>query len=232
MPDTLKDLLTRYLGTGWAPGVQQTGVRPDYGLSTATGISPAARSVYERTLAPGEKRSAESLRDMLAEVILSGVPVGGVSGRPPQREFAAGGRRPQQRFYRNTQDSNPDPSNLGYMMFGDKPEKVEHFGKKGWSFKTSSVKPSEIVHANDPDLKLAVLKALRAAPGDVRSYGPAAPLVRGLNPKQIVDSAGIWDDPRAVEVIWRDVLEPRGIKAVTTEDGAIVFDATLVKGRR
>ena len=71
MPDTLKDLLTRYLGTGWAPGVQQTGVRPDYGLSTATGINPAARSVYERTLAPGEKRSAESLRDMLAEVILA-----------------------------------------------------------------------------------------------------------------------------------------------------------------
>jgi hypothetical protein len=56
---------------GWAPDVQQSGVRPDYGLSTVTGIGQTAKSPYERTLRPGEERSSEELRDMLAEVILA-----------------------------------------------------------------------------------------------------------------------------------------------------------------
>jgi hypothetical protein len=47
------------------------GVRPDFGLSTVSGIGQTAKSPYERTLRPGEERSAEDLQDMLAEVILA-----------------------------------------------------------------------------------------------------------------------------------------------------------------
>jgi hypothetical protein len=47
------------------------GVRPDFGLSTVSGIGQTAKSPYERTLRPGEARSAEDLQDMLAEVILA-----------------------------------------------------------------------------------------------------------------------------------------------------------------
>jgi hypothetical protein len=88
---TLLDLLMGTKG-GWAPDVQQSGVRPDYGLSTVTGIGQTAKSPYERTLRPGEQRSSEELRDMLAEVILAagagavpGVGPKGQARRAPER---------------------------------------------------------------------------------------------------------------------------------------------------
>ena len=85
------DLLSLLTGTkrGWAPNVQQTGVRPDYGLSTATGISPGARSAYERTMAPGQRRTPEELQAMLAEVIMAAG-----SGALPGVQGQARTRRP------------------------------------------------------------------------------------------------------------------------------------------
>lgn len=42
--------------------------------------------------------------------------------------------------------------------------------------------------------------------------------------EDIVNSAGIWDDADAVQVIWDKVLEPAGITKVRTQNGLIVFD--------
>jgi hypothetical protein len=50
-----------------------------------------------------------------------------------------------------------------------------------------------------------------------------------ISPSSIVDSAGLWDCADAVQVVWDKVLEPRGIMAVRTPDGLIVFDSTLVE---
>lgn len=86
----MASLLQLLIGNGWGDNVQTEGVRPDYGLTGAQ-IQPAQRSPYERTMAPGETRSAASLRDMLAEVILaagSGA-VPGVGGRGQQSSSAA-----------------------------------------------------------------------------------------------------------------------------------------------
>jgi hypothetical protein len=66
----LAELMALFQNGGWAPGVQRTGVRPDFGLAGAQ-IKPMARSPYERTLRPGETRGKDELRDMLAEVIMA-----------------------------------------------------------------------------------------------------------------------------------------------------------------
>src|SRR5690606_22061662 len=49
-----------------------------------------------------------------------------------------------------------------------------------------------------------------------------------FNPKDIVDSAEAWDSD-LVQWIWDRILEPRDIMAVTTRDGAVVFDDKLIK---
>jgi hypothetical protein len=88
---TLADIIAVALGSPWNPTVKQTGVRPDYGLSTATGISPQQRSPYQRTLDPGETRSAGEVQDMLADVILA---AGGVPGMASgQARMVPGARR-------------------------------------------------------------------------------------------------------------------------------------------
>lgn len=68
---------------------QPVSVRPDYGLTGAM-VQAQAKSPYERTMRPGETRSAGDLQDMLAEVILAaggavvpGVGPRGAARRPP-----------------------------------------------------------------------------------------------------------------------------------------------------
>lgn len=46
-------------------------------------------------------------------------------------------------------------------------------------------------------------------------------------PADIVSAAEGWDDP-IVQWLWEHVLEPRGIFAVATPDGAVVFDERLI----
>lgn len=93
---TLQDVLAMLQGGPLSrlPRERQ-GVRPDFGLRGAL-IQSQAKSPYERTLAPGEKRSAKDLQAMLGEVILAGgaQPSGltGLTGRQQARAMMA--RRP------------------------------------------------------------------------------------------------------------------------------------------
>ena len=50
----------------------------------------------------------------------------------------------------------------------------------------------------------------------------------GFNPSDIVDSAGCWDNPALTAWLWDRVLEPMGVVAVLTDDGAVVFDEDLI----
>lgn len=79
------------------------------------------------------------------------------------------------------------------------------------------------------DLQPAMVRALREN-GAHAEYGTtAAKLAREANPASIVDSAGLWDDPSLFKIIWENVLEPRGVSAVRTSDGLIVFDPSLAR---
>lgn len=73
-------------------------------------------------------------------------------------------------------------------------------------------------------LQPAIVRALREAGAHQEMNTTAAALARDANPPRIVDSAGLWDNPSLVETIWGQVLEPRGITAVRTNDGLLIFD--------
>lgn len=49
----------------------------------------------------------------------------------------------------------------------------------------------------------------------------------GFNPKNIVDSAGAYDSI-ANQWLYEEVLEPKGIGAIVTKDGAVVYDRTMI----
>lgn len=74
------------------------------------------------------------------------------------------------------------------------------------------------------DIQKDIIKAIRSR-GISKEYGTtAAAIARDASPEDIVNSAGVWDNPELVQVIWDDVLEPRGISSVRTPDGLILFD--------
>ena len=74
------------------------------------------------------------------------------------------------------------------------------------------------------ELQPAILRAMREG-GFHKEYGvSAAALARDANPKNIINGAGLWDNPRLVEEVWNKVLEPRGVTAIRTSDGLLIFD--------
>lgn len=50
-----------------------------------------------------------------------------------------------------------------------------------------------------------------------------------FSPEDIIMSAQAWDNEDMVQWIWEKVLEPNSIYAVTTPDGAVVFDENLIE---
>ena len=75
------------------------------------------------------------------------------------------------------------------------------------------------------DLKGDIASALENHPDLVESLqSDPATLASESSPERIVDTAGLWDNADIVQVIWDDVLEPKGITKVRTPDGLIVFD--------
>lgn len=50
-----------------------------------------------------------------------------------------------------------------------------------------------------------------------------------VNPDDIVDSAGFWDEGKLMQWYYERIAEPNGIGAVNTNDGSIVWDADLIK---
>ena len=60
-------------------------------------------------------------------------------------------------------------------------------------------------------------------------YGPEADWETSVVLPDIVHSAGVWDNPEAGWAVWEFILEPRGVTAITTPCGAIVFDETEIQ---
>lgn len=121
---TLKDVLALLqgnprplFGTGWNPDVQTSGVRPDYGLTGAL-IGSQAQSPHERTLAPGQTRTADDLQSMLAEVILAGgagaSPLTGLTGRQLARARIGRARASQAV---PTPSAKPKESDEGMVLY-------------------------------------------------------------------------------------------------------------------
>lgn len=100
------------------------------------------------------------------------------------------------------------------MFKANDPEEVRHYGTYHHTYDGGkSVPVSRVISA-----------ARKAGFEDATGIPPEE-----LDPSHIVDSAGAWDDPGAVQWLWDNVLDKKGWHAVRTSDGAIVMNPDLVK---
>lgn len=77
---------------------------------------------------------------------------------------------------------------------------------------------------DDLDLRVSIETqgVSRYATPEDTEYGVA--LLSALNPGNIIDSAGIWDNADCVVWLYNNVLEPYGIDAVTTDNGLVLVN--------
>ena len=136
-------------------------------------------------------------------------------------------------YYRYTRRPNP-MSDWGHAMFSDTYHKVEHYGggAYGWTLDESET-------VNIWELEEAIMSAWDRCleNEDFGQLGDDSywinefdrdDLMPLFDPCDIVDSAG-WYDHEMVGWLWDFVLEPLGVMAIRTSDGAICFDESLIK---
>ena len=129
-------------------------------------------------------------------------------------------------YVRRSQSSKTPFNDVDYGMFvkhgGDiegSLDDISHYGKGQWLGRAD---------VNVEDVKKEILKAIRKS-GVNNDYGTtAAKLTREAMPDDIVNSAGSWDAPDIAEKIINDLYD-KGIKAVKTPDGAIIWDKSNIR---
>jgi len=159
----LKDLI----GNGWNPDVPTSGVRPDYGLSTAQ-FQPMQKSQYEPTLESGETRSPEDLRSMLAGVIEAA----GMAAVPGVGPHETGVRAPGRTARRNVYHGTLKDISKVESIPGERTRSpVSRLGKF-WS--ESPEVASYFTRKPNPENRFEMLQADggRIIPGSVRSRNP------------------------------------------------------------
>lgn len=135
-------------------------------------------------------------------------------------------------YARKSQSANSPENDVGYAMFVKKKNReesvsetldgLESYGRHGWVASEKGATPVE-------DIQKDIVRALRNS-GEYKDYQTtAAALARDAAPKDIVNSAGLWDNPDLVSTIYESVLKPRGITAVKTPDGLISFGHQSVR---
>jgi hypothetical protein len=131
-------------------------------------------------------------------------------------------------YYRNTRGPSPD-NGVGYMMFADSPERISSYGKNRWRFDDANLPARDLLDATTKSGQREIARALLKDRQLLREYG-AHPkqLASEANPRNIVDSAGLWDNPQIVESLWKNLLDEKGYRAIRTNDGAVVLDKSLV----
>lgn len=136
-------------------------------------------------------------------------------------------------YYRFTGRNNP-LSDWGHAMFADNEMKVENYGggRYGWTLDKSH---TVWIWDLEDDILTAWQKCI-----EQENFGQLSDthywlndfnvddLMPGFDPRDIVDSAE-WYDHDMVCWLWDFVLEPKGIMAVRTNDGAVCFDQNLIK---
>jgi hypothetical protein len=131
------------------------------------------------------------------------------------------------RYMRRSRGSDSPHSGVDYAMFVEVPtgpgaaigmaDHLQSYGLHIWV--------SDGIGAVDVnDLIPEFARALQDAGVEQEYDGwSAADIAETANPDNIIDSAGLWDSSDLVEIVWNEVLERRGIYALKTWDGLIVF---------
>lgn len=139
---------------------------------------------------------------------------------------------PAQSVYHRYTQGGPD-NGAGYMMYADDPAKVENgYGRNHWTVDDAKLPPGSVIDADSPEFQKLARRALVRDHETTKQYWNGQrsfrDLVRDLvgdaAPRDIVNSAGLWDAPDLVDSVYRHGLDPNMLSAVRTPDGLISFD--------
>ena len=130
-------------------------------------------------------------------------------------------------MYHRYTDSNSPMSEWGHAMFASRPE--PSYGRNHYIYDGRGAVRIEELEQIVKDAWLACQESgdWGEMYDDYYQSLSADEAFGSLNPTDIVSSAGGWDCDLMVW-FWQFVAEPNGITAVLTNDGAIVFDESLI----
>lgn len=121
-------------------------------------------------------------------------------------------------------DKSPINKGVGYAMFKKSDDPISEAEDLSRSYGSGKWVASGKGSVDVKDIQKDIIKTMRSR-GITSEYGATgASIARTANPDDIVDSAGLWDNPDFVSAVWEDVIEPKGIRSIRTNDGLIVFD--------
>ena len=199
------------------------------------GLGAVGDPLLEKAVIPlaklGIKKVAPKL-GMLKPKVEAPVPVAKAVPLKPRVNVTEVAREPA--YYRFTNKDSP-MSDWGHAMFANDKYRVENYGKKGYGYSGEKATPisqlkDDIKKAWDEDIANGFSGDFgNGLADDSVYYGlKGDDIYPQFNPSNIVDSAEAYDSD-LVQWLYERVLEPRGIGAVSTKDGAIVFDESLIK---
>jgi len=131
--------------------------------------------------------------------------------------------------------SDKDPmSEYGHAMFvnADKEDRVLGYGDNRWAYDRSSGTDvedlkSDFISKWDEDRESGLIPQSDVG-ADFNDIS-GEEIWSSVNPKDIVDSAGFWDEGKLMQWYYERVAEPNGVGAINTQDGSIVWDKDLIK---
>lgn len=130
-------------------------------------------------------------------------------------------------YFRRSQNAKSPDNGAGYSMFvADDPDLVEGYGKNLWHLNSDDVPAKSVIDTQSPEFRKGAYKALRL---DDVDRDTARALVNEAAPEDIVNSAGMWDDPQSVQAVWDKYLEKKEALGVKTPNGFILFDPSYAK---
>jgi hypothetical protein len=148
----------------------------------------------------------------------------------PSEAEAGGLRRLGTRFVRRSEsfDSpfNRDAKHIAMFAETKNPretlDRLRSYGPAAWISRGDDA-------VDVRDIQPDIVRALRNS-GLHEDYNTtAAALARNANPENIINSAGLWDDPLLVREVYENIIQPREITSVRTNDGLLVFDPVNVR---
>lgn len=134
-------------------------------------------------------------------------------------------------YYRGTSSSNP-MSDWGHAMFVDSYENSYNGLDHKWVFDGSQATSisdlkEKIIIAWNQYKENGYYNSFTSDDNDYYVTLSAEEVYNSFNPNDIVNSAEGYDSS-LVAWLWEMILEPNNIYAVTTNDGAVVFDENLI----
>jgi hypothetical protein len=131
------------------------------------------------------------------------------------------------RFY-----GSDDPmSRAGYAMFAKDVDEVGA-GYGGRNKRAFSVRDEDLTPFSDIESKVieARHRTDENSPWEIEDYSGMSDdeFAAMFNPEDIVDSAYGYDSEELTAWLWENVLDPNGIKGIETDNGAVVFDPSVI----